>query len=326
MRDFFTLVSIENTKVWKRLSSKVMLIIMIVILLAGNGISKYIETRKNDSNKITVSENWKEETQKQLNEDKAQLTQMEKQTKSMGRVGLGTFKKRIAEAEYRINNNIKPEAEENIWTRIVGFDMSGFIALLLMIACTALVAGEFSEGTMKMMVSRPYSRSEILSAKLVATILYGLVLLITSIVLNFIASGVLFGFNGIGAKEMLWTGSKILYVPAVLKAMIIFGLGFLTVLTYVIIAFALSAAFRSRSLATGFSLFLYLVAGNLLGLLAIFFSWGKYLPFILTNFSTYIKLGSTIEGTSLGFALASAAVYSILFCFGGYFVFVKRDI
>ena len=326
MRDFFTLVSIENTKVWKRLSSKVMLIIMIVILLAGNGISKYIETRQKDSNKITVSENWKEETQKQLDQDKAQLTQMEKQTKSMGRVGTGTIKKRIAEAEYRINNNIKPEAEDNIWKRIADFDMSGFIALLLMITCTALVAGEFSEGTMKMMVSRPYSRSEILSAKLVATILYGLVLLITSIVLNFIASGVLYGFNGIGAKEMLWTGSKILYVPAVLKAMIIFGLGFLTVLTYVIIAFALSAAFRSRSLATGFSLFLYLVAGNLLGLLAIIFSWGKFLPFILTNFSSYIRLGSTIEGTSLGFALASAAVYSILFCFGGYFIFVKRDI
>jgi len=326
MRDFFTLVSIENTKVWKRLSSKVMLIIMVVILLAANGIFKYMETRQKDSKTMTVSENWKEDTQKELDANKAQLAQMEKQTNAGEKVGLGNLKKKIAEAEYRINNNIKPEAEVSIWTRVADLDVSGFIALLLMIACTALVAGEFSEGTMKMMISRPYSRSEILSAKLVATILYGLVLLITSIVLNFIMGGILFGFNGIGSKEMLWTGSKILYVPAVLKAMIIFGLGFLTVLTYVIIAFALSAAFRSRSLATGFSLFLYLVAGNILGMLAIFFSWGKYLPFVLTNFSSYIKVGTTIEGTSLGFALISAAVYSIILGFGGYFIFVKRDI
>jgi len=35
------------------------------------------------------------------------------------------------------------------------------------------------------------------------------------------------GLNGIGAKEMLWTGSKILYIPAVLKTLTVFGLDFL---------------------------------------------------------------------------------------------------
>ena len=326
MKEFFTLVSIENTKVWKRLSSKVMIIIMVVLLLAANGIMKYMESRHKGTNTTTVSDNWKEDAQKQLEANKAQLAQMEKKSDIMSKTGKGTLKKTIAESEYRINNDIKPESIPGIWGRVESFDITGIIALLIIIACAALVAGEFSEGTMKMMISRPYSRAEILSAKLVATILYGLVLLITSFVLNFIFTGVLFGFNGVAGKEMFWTGSKIIYMPAVLKTLIIFGLDFLTILSYVIIAFALAAAVRSRSMATGFSLFLLLVAGNILGALAIFFSWGKYLPFVLTNFSAYIKLGSTIEGTSLAFALVSTTIYSIIFCFGGYFAFVKRDI
>jgi len=330
MGNFFTLVSIENTKLWKRLSTKIMLLIMILIIIAATGIFKYYTISQKVSNTTIVSDNWKQELQKNVASQKAQLKQVEKDTNRVSSVMIGSIKKGIAESEYRINNNIKPEAQKSVWLRSTEFATNAgygnIIALLLIISCSALVAGEFSEGTMKMMISRPYKRSEILTAKLLAIILYGLVLLIITFLLNFILLGIFFGFDGIGNKEMLWTSNSIIYMPAALKTIIIFGLNFLQVLVYVILAFAISAISRSRSIATGFSLFLLLVGTNIAQILAMYFSWGKYLPFGLSNFSAFVTAGSPIAGTTLAFAIGISAIYSIIFCFAGYLVFQKRDI
>ncbi|MBU3142971.1 ABC transporter permease [Clostridium sp. CF012] len=330
MGSFFTLVSIENTKLWKRLSTKIMLLIMIIIIIAATGIFKYYTVSQKVKNTISVSENWKQELQKNVDLQKIQLKQSESDTNKGVKVLIGLTKKSIAEGEYRINNNIKPESKKSVWQRSSEFATNagygGIIALLLIISCSALVAGEFSEGTMKMMISRPYTRWEILTAKLLTTILYGLVLLVTTFLLNFIMIGIFFGFNGIGIKEMMWTSSSIIYISAALKTAIIFALNFLQVLVYVILAFTISAVSRSRSIATGFSLFLLLVGSNIAQLLAMYFSWGKYLPFGTSNFSTFVTVGATIEGTTLAFALGLSAIYSIIFCFAGYLVFGKRDI
>lgn len=330
MGSFFTLVSMENTKLWKRLSTKIMLIIMIIIIIAATGIFKYYTVSQKVKNTIDVSENWKQELQKNVDLQKIQLKQSESDTNKVAKILIGSLKKSIAEGEYRISNNIKPETQKSVWLRSSEFSTDagygGIIALLLIISCAALVAGEFSEGTMKMMISRPYKRWEILTAKLLATILYGLVLLVTTFLLNFIMIGIFFGFNGMGSKEMMWTSSSIIYIPAALKTAIIFGLNFLQVLVYVILAFTISAISRSRSIATGFSLFLLLVGSNIAQLLAVYFSWGKYLPFGTSNFSTFVTAGATIEGITLAFAIGLSAIYSIIFCFVGYLVFEKRDI
>ncbi|MBU3112243.1 ABC transporter permease [Clostridium lacusfryxellense] len=330
MGNFFTLVSIENTKLWKRLSTKIMLLILIVIILAATSIVKYYNVSHNVSNTIKIPQNWKQELQQNIVMQKVQLKELQDGTDKMSKFMIGSTKKDIAENEYRINNNIKPESQTNIWSRVTNFNTvarySFIIALLLIISCSALVAGEFSEGTMKMMISRPYKRSELLSAKLIATILYGVVLLATTFLLNFIMLGIFYGFNGLGAKEMLWTSSKIIYIPAALKTIIIFGLDFITVLVYVILAFAISAISRSRSIATGFSLFFLLAGSGIMQMLAIFFSWGKYLPFGTSDFSSIVNTGACIEGTTLAFSLGIAFIYSIIFCFIGYFAFEKRDI
>lgn len=281
-------------------------------------------------NTIKVSQNWKQELQTNIVLQKIELKQAQGSTNKMAKASIGSLEKVIAEGEYSVKNNIKPETQKNVWSRSTDFaskaGYGGIIALFVIIACTALVAGEFSEGTMKMMISRPYKRYEILSAKLVSTIIYGLELLVATFLLNFVMMGILFGFSGMGAKEMLWTSSSIIYVPAALKTIIVFLLDYLQVLNYVIIAFAISAISRSRSIATGFSLFLLFVGSGIVQLLAIFFSWGKYLPLGMSNFSAFVTSGAPIGGITMTYAIVLSAIYFVIFAFAGFYVFEKRDI
>ena len=331
MGNFFTLVAIENTKLWKRLSTKIMLMILIVIIIASTSIANYYSISNNVPRTTQVSENWRQDLQKNIVLHKDQLNKIENGTDR--RVLIGSMKKSIAEGEYRINNNIKPESKESIWTSVTSFDTEALysliISLFLIISCSALVAGEFSEGTMKMMISRPYKRFEILTAKLITTILYGLVLFATTFWLNFIMLGLFYGFDSMGAKEMMWTSSRIIYIPAVLKTIIFLGLDFLQVLVYVILAFAISAISRSRSIATGVSLFLLFVGSVGSGIalrFVTYFSWVKYLPFVMSDFTSIVNTGTCIEGTTLAYAIGLSAIYSVIFCFAGYLVFEKRDI
>jgi len=329
MGNFFALVSIENIKLWKRISAKVMLIIMVVLIILATGIFKYYTVVSNTSNNTTASASWKKDLQKTVTAEKIQLAQ-QKKSKALGdELTVGVTQKTIAEGEYRINNNIKPESSFSIWTMVTKLYTAGFGALIILFAvivCTASVAGEFSEGTMKMMISRPYSRYQILTAKLISIILYNIVLVITAFVLILLSAGIFFGFDGFNGKEMIWINDKIVYAPAALKTLLIFGLDFLQAIVYIIVAFVISAVSRSRSIATGFSLFLVLIGAGIIQLLAVVFTWGKYLPLAVTSFSTFISSGAPIQGVSLSFSLIVSLVYSVLFCFLGYFVFQKRDI
>ena len=326
MGKFLTLVSIENTKLWKRLSTKIMVGILVVIILVATGLIKYINVANKVSDTITVSDNWKEDTEKQLETEKASLKELEGSNNKMTKTAIDSTKQAIAQDEYRINNNIKPEVPANIWARSTSTVYVNLVILFLMITCAAVIAGEFSEGTMKMMITRPFSRNQILTAKLTSILLYGLLLQVIAFVINLLMQGILYGFSGIGASEMLWTSTKIVYIPAVLKAACIFGLDFLTVVVYALFAFALSAITRSRSIATGFTLFMCLVGAGILQALAIYFDWGKFLPFVSAGFSSYVAGGVGIPGTTLVFGLIMNLIYSIIFCAAGYLVFNKRDI
>ncbi|WP_156946257.1 hypothetical protein [Clostridium akagii] len=65
---------------------------------------------------------------------------------------------------------------------------------------------------------------------------------------------------------------QIVYAPAALKTLLIFGLDFLEAIVYIIVAFVISAVSRSRSIATGFSLFLVLVGAGIIEVLAAIFT------------------------------------------------------
>lgn len=342
---FLILFKAENKKLFTRISSWVMMIIMLVIIVGVAFLLKYMSSfqarTENMNTSMASSAEWKEQLQETNSEEKYQLESYQqlagKKNLSLSEksslASMGSLKKSIAQNEYYLNNNVNPaDVKNGFWDWITaldsstGINLSAFVALFVIIACAAAVAGEFSDDTMKSLISRPFSRNQILSAKLASSLLYGLVLFAEALVASFLMVALLFGFKGFAGGSLLYTGSRDIMIPAVLKTLAIYGLNFLELFVFVSLALMISVASRSRALATGISLFLLLVGGSISQILALFFNWGKYIFLSVTNFSSFILTGGAYNNASLGFALIVCAVYSALFLLTGYFIFNRRDI
>lgn len=345
MGNFFSLLSVENTKLWKRISSKVMIIILAAIIVGLCGLSKATQNMVSNaqgSSSSSGSANVSMESgaddltpnsantwQQQLEiEDKTIQTRIdsaEKSSKQIEKNDLDSMKMELAENKYRISNNIKNDGTKDFWHYVETSGFAKIIALFAIIACSALVAGEFSDNTMKTMIPRPFSRSQILTAKFIAVLLYSLVLMVVSFVFIAASIAMFFGTSGINGYQMLWTGGSVLYLPGFSAAMITIGLDSLEVLVYVFLAFGIAALSRSRAVTTGLAIFL-MFAGSFTEFAAMYFPWGKYILFSDTTFSTFVIHGAPYYGITLRFALLMCLAYCVVFVFGGYLAFMKRDI
>lgn len=336
--NFIKLVSIEQFKMWKRLSVRIMLLLIVVLAVLCCGMLKYVDNRENPHH-TTVTEvaNWKTQTEQEVATYTQAVKAAEKSKNVLDKIGLDASKMQLAEAQYRLAHNIAPmTGYTSVWGRMIGLERSGsvngypmsiaIITLFSLIFISACVAGEFTEGTMKMMVSRPFTRAQILTAKFTTSFLYGLTLLGVFAGILFVGLGILFGFGDLGAKELFGTGGSVVYIPAVVKLLAIYGLNMLSLLFYLIFGLFLSALFRSRSLVTGTALFMLLIGSGICMILAVYFGWVKYIAFGVSTFARYVLSGGVIPGASLGFSLVLCGVYAVVFLVGGYMAFLKRDI
>ena len=127
-------------------------------------------------------------------------------------------------------------------------DMTSFLNLFVVIVAASSVAEEFSRGTIKFLLIRPFSRSQILAAKAINTFLFALlgtaVLLISSLAAAnlFLAAESPFaatGYNGLAA---------------ILVALVFAGTNLLLIVFYIALTLFISAVIRSQSLAVGLGL------------------------------------------------------------------------
>jgi ABC-2 type transport system permease protein len=303
-----------------------MIIILIAIIVGVCGLSKAEQSVvQNQSQLPPMGNDWKQQLTTEDTAAQQSIDAMEKSKNQTDKNSIDSTKMQIAENKYRIDHNMKPDisGKQGFWDMEGG--MGKIIALLAIIACAALVAGEFSEGTMKTMISRPYARWQILTAKFAAALIYTIILCVISFLTIMAATAIFFGTYGFNATKLLWISGNVLNVSAAAAAILQAGLDFLEVLVYLIIGFALSAIFRSRALATGVSIFL-MFGGSFALFFGQYFSWGRLILFADTGFSTFIMSGAPFYGITLGLALLISAAYCAVFLFAGYFTFAKRDI
>jgi ABC-2 type transport system permease protein len=207
------------------------------------------------------------------------------------------------------------------------------ITIFTVVQASETVAGEFTWGTIKLLLIRPWSRSSILLSKFLSVILFALLLAATTFVVALLVNIALFGYSDSptdmlpsmgpgGAAEGL--GSPLVYMVKY------YALEFVSLVMIVTFGFMMSSAFRSSGLAIGLSIFLLFSGSVITGLLALAHkAWVKYVLFMHLDLTSYLSGGQgpiPNHPTTLGFSLAVLAGYFIVFNLISWFVFNKRDV
>ncbi|CAH1203770.1 MULTISPECIES: ABC transporter permease [Paenibacillus] len=181
------------------------------------------------------------------------------------------------------------------------------------------VAGEFTWGTIKLLLIRPWSRSKILASKYVSVIAFSVLSTLILILLTLGMSFILFGGGGNVTAGDAWA---------------MWGYQYVDLFITLAIAFMVSSVFRSGALAIGLSLFIMFTQG----IFSLIFSperygWAKYILFNNMDLSRYMTdsselslFGGGSSGMTLGFSVTVLAVYYIVFMVISWVVFTRRDV
>lgn len=216
------------------------------------------------------------------------------------------------------------------------------IIFAMMLVCN-LITGETESGTIKLLLVRPYRRSKIITAKLLATIFFVLTFMIFSSIITLVGGYFLFGgantpvlaiFNATTAFEISPMGLMILNILFLTLDVIFFVLLALMIsiifknyagsiscsLVVLIINFAFNLLFNSTFLYTllpGMNLHLFKYLGN------------SFVSSSITGSISGVIQSLLITGIqtsmSFWFSLIISGIYSIVFLAISYSVFQKRD-
>ncbi len=199
------------------------------------------------------------------------------------------------------------------------------VTIFTVVVAASSVAEEFTSGTIKLLLIRPWSRSKILLSKYISILCFvvvqALLLLISTLLINWLCFGMLASSDIQHSIPVTPGTSPLTYILQY------YALTLLSSVMTVTLAFMISTIFRSNGLAIGLALFLQLIVNNFMMLLALVkYKWVDYVLFMHLNLTQYLSGGPMREGMTLGFSLSVLGVYYVVFMALTWYVFNKRDV
>ncbi|WP_291644234.1 ABC transporter permease [Clostridium sp.] len=309
------LIRNENMKLSHSISTWIMMGILILIIVAVGLISRFTGTQASTTD-------WKAEV----------TTQNESLKKSLNQPGSVTIvedstKKLIKTNEYRLENNIEPVKANSLWGFVeTSSAIISLISLFAIILGGKIVANEFSEGTIKLLLIRPSKRWKILLSKYITIMGQTILMLLVLFIVSFVLGGILFSFKGAATPYIANSGGKITEINMVAHIVQIYGLQCVNLVMMVTLAFMISSVFRNSAMAIGIGVFLLTIVQPIIFFLSLKFDWVKFILFANTDLNQYINGEPLIEGMTMTFSIIVLVVYFIIFNTISYLGFTKRDI
>lgn len=291
------------------------MVVLVALLMIGfAGINKWI------NNQPESRVDWKLSSQENISSLEGQLAipGLTKEQKKQ-------FKETIEVEKYRLERNVAPidfDEEKSFISNIPG--MLSIITLFTVVVAAGIVASEFSQGTIKMLLTRPVKRWRILTSKLITVGIFAVLMTVVLFIVGVI-SGYIF-FDSIGGKELEVVNGQIVVVSFWGRLLLLTGLSLINVFVIGTLAFMIGSVFRSSSLAIGISIFLMFMGVTITSVLARF-DFAKYILFANTNLTQYIgENHPLIAGLTMPFSIMVILVYVIAFLVVSYWSFIKRDV
>lgn len=310
-----SLILNENMKLYRRIRTWVMVVLMIGAVLLGS----FMEWHYDD--KSMQGDGWRTE----IADEQRQMQQGLSST-DMGDDTKRYYQDQIMINDYRLEHDIRPTSG-TMWDGINGSaELIVLITLFTVIIAGDSLAGEFATGTIKLLLIRPASRFKIWLAKYLSLILFSLMLLCILFVVSVLFNGLLYGFGWMNLPLLEVNGSgQVAEYNMVANLWKTYLLNGVSTIIFVSMAFMISSAFRSSTMAIGISI-AALFAGAILMELLQAYDWSRYLLFANIDLSQHLSGRPYQEGMTLSFSIIVLAIHFAVFNLVSWFVFTRRDV
>lgn len=227
------------------------------------------------------------------------------------------------------------EAQEDVLNeatlRMVLINFSGefglFILIYVIMLAGSIVSEEYTRGTIKYLLIKPYKRGMILTSKLLVVLLFIPLIMVFMSLIEIVIGGIVLGFDSLSVPVVLFLEGSIKTYPII---------GYLaTVLLsvmpmYIIIAmvaFLLSTITQSTSAAITVS-FLFYLLGNVISNLALLYDFSFFKGFVSLywDFSYLITKDVAPYGNSVGTSILVLSIYFLVIVSLTYVYFQKKDV
>lgn len=236
---------------------------------------------------------------------------------------------------YYLDNNIKPLTFQNQmlmtpYSARQAMNNSYFMAIVSLvitaILCGGIVASEHKNGTIRLLLTKPYKRYKVLLSKLIVMIGTFLIVYLLGVLSTYLLGGIMYGFdnyniplvfnNSGGITEvpyLLFTLKNTLYeiVVSLLFLVILFGLSSMTLLSTISVVIVLVLIFVSFGLS-------YIIYFN---------QMFTYIPLVLLNFYEILyNPNNHFININVGSSVLVAITYILVILFITFITYCKRDI
>ena len=160
-----------------------------------------------------------------------------------------------------------------------------FITIYLVVLAAGTIAGEQSEGTLKLLAIRPYSRNKLLSAKIWAILTIGAILIFVSSIASLVVGGDTYGFNFTNIL-VVFNATNTFALNPILVYFIAMLTMFVEVMFYAMISVFISTLLKSNVAAVSISTLIFFIS-LVLNVIAINIPLVGLVPFVNVNFFKY---------------------------------------
>lgn len=220
--------------------------------------------------------------------------------------------------------NKQPDILEPTQMFTTAYNAFAFALFILIIQAATIITMEFEYGTIKNLLLRNYSRTQVLISKWITLFIYSFILYVSTSFIAIVLK-IIFHPNVSFSQNVIGNLSAI-------QALLGTGAGtFLSAWLLMSLVLLLSTIFRNTAVSVAIGIIFYFVTSIVAGIL--FFAiekweWLKWNPFNMLNLSNQITIENLESSTHLTIPelLAGNILYTAVLLFLVYFVFRKRNI
>ncbi|MEW8986140.1 MAG: ABC transporter permease subunit [Bacillus sp. (in: firmicutes)] len=178
------LVLNENMKIYRRVRTWILIGLMVALVLFINIIEW------NEDGKKAQGDGWRVK----LQQDNQRYSEILKQP-NLGKDDQTFYEQQIVINKYHLEQNIR-STDGTMWDGVNGSaNLMIVITIFTIIIAGDSLAGEFSSGTIKLLLIRPASRIKILVSKYISFLMFGMLLLFILFLISVVVNGILYGFE-----------------------------------------------------------------------------------------------------------------------------------